>query len=134
MQRARTCYDHLAGQLGVALADSFERDQMLLPTASGWDLTSRGERKLAHGGWIPTPCTSYAAPSCDPAWTGPSAARIWPVSSARAWPATCLTWTGSVAARVAGTGHHRSRRAAAARPVRDPALGRGPTRAPAVRD
>ena len=50
LQRARTCYDHLAGQLGVALADSFERDRMLLPTASGWDLTSAGERKLAHLG------------------------------------------------------------------------------------
>jgi DNA-binding transcriptional ArsR family regulator len=46
LQRARTCYDHVAGQLGVALADSFERDRMLVPTASGWDLTSRGERKL----------------------------------------------------------------------------------------
>jgi DNA-binding transcriptional ArsR family regulator len=50
LQRARTCYDHLAGQLGVALVDSFERDRMLLPTASGWDLTSAGERKLAHLG------------------------------------------------------------------------------------
>src|ERR1700722_2083717 len=50
LQRARTCYDHLAGQLGVALADSFERDRMLLPTASGWDLTGAGERKLAHLG------------------------------------------------------------------------------------
>jgi hypothetical protein len=50
LQRARTCYDHLAGQLGVALADSFERDRVLLPTASGWDLTSAGERKLAHLG------------------------------------------------------------------------------------
>jgi hypothetical protein len=50
LQRARTCYDHLAGQLGVALADAFERDRVLLPTASGWDLTSAGERKLAHLG------------------------------------------------------------------------------------
>ena len=50
LQRARTCYDHLAGQLGVALVDSFERDRMLLPTASGWDLTSTGERKLARLG------------------------------------------------------------------------------------
>lgn len=49
LQRARTCYDHLA-RLGVALADSFERDRMLLPTASGWDLTGAGERKLAHLG------------------------------------------------------------------------------------
>jgi hypothetical protein len=26
LQRARTCYDHLAGRLGVALAGAFERD------------------------------------------------------------------------------------------------------------
>ena len=50
LQRARTCYDHLAGRLGVALADAFERDLMLLPTAGGWDLTGAGERKLAHLG------------------------------------------------------------------------------------
>jgi DNA-binding transcriptional ArsR family regulator len=50
LRRARTCYDHLAGRLGVALADSFERDRMLLPTASGWELTTAGERKLAHLG------------------------------------------------------------------------------------
>jgi hypothetical protein len=46
LQRARTCYDHLAGQLGVALADAFERDLMLVPAAGGWDLTSAGQRRL----------------------------------------------------------------------------------------
>ena len=46
IQRARTCYDHLAGRLGVALADAFERDQLIAVTASGWDLTSRGQRRL----------------------------------------------------------------------------------------
>jgi hypothetical protein len=34
----------------VALADSFERDRVLLPTASGWDLTSQGEEKLQRLG------------------------------------------------------------------------------------
>jgi DNA-binding transcriptional ArsR family regulator len=46
LQRARTCYDHLAGQLGVALADALERDGVLVPTAGGWDLTSDGQRRL----------------------------------------------------------------------------------------
>jgi len=44
LQRARTCYDHLAGQLGVALADALERDRVLVPAAGGWDLTSVGRR------------------------------------------------------------------------------------------
>jgi DNA-binding transcriptional ArsR family regulator len=46
LQRARTCYDHLAGRLGVALADAFERDGVLAPAAGGWDLTSGGRRRL----------------------------------------------------------------------------------------
>jgi DNA-binding transcriptional ArsR family regulator len=46
LQRARTCYDHLAGQLGVALADAFERDGVLVPAAGGWDLTGDGRRRL----------------------------------------------------------------------------------------
>jgi DNA-binding transcriptional ArsR family regulator len=47
LRRARTCYDHLAGQLGVALADAFERDGVLIQAAGGWELTSAGERTLA---------------------------------------------------------------------------------------
>ena len=40
----------------------FERDQMLLPTACGWDLTDLGEHKL----------TDLAAPSCPRAVPGPT--------------------------------------------------------------
>jgi DNA-binding transcriptional ArsR family regulator len=46
LQRARTCYDHLAGQLGVAPADTLERDGVLAPSAGGWDLTSEGRPRL----------------------------------------------------------------------------------------
>jgi DNA-binding transcriptional ArsR family regulator len=46
LQRARTCYDHLAGQLGVALADAFEEHQFIAATDSGWELTTCGERRL----------------------------------------------------------------------------------------
>jgi hypothetical protein len=46
LQRARTCYDHLAGQLGVALADALEQQRVLTPAAGGWVLTSQGERRL----------------------------------------------------------------------------------------
>jgi DNA-binding transcriptional ArsR family regulator len=47
LQRARTCYDHLAGRLGVELADSFTRDGMIAATDSGWDLTGRGQHRLS---------------------------------------------------------------------------------------
>jgi hypothetical protein len=47
LQRARTCYDHLAGRLGVALADAFELDQVITAADGGWALTGRGERRLA---------------------------------------------------------------------------------------
>jgi DNA-binding transcriptional ArsR family regulator len=46
LQRARTCYDHLAGRLGVSLADAFEQRQLLTSSDSGWALTSQGERRL----------------------------------------------------------------------------------------
>lgn len=46
LRRARTCYDHLAGQLGVALADAFEQQRLITTSDSGWTLTSQGERRL----------------------------------------------------------------------------------------
>jgi DNA-binding transcriptional ArsR family regulator len=47
---ARTCYDHLAGQVAVRLAEGFERSGILL-TGRGreYDVSSRGEQFLA--GW-----------------------------------------------------------------------------------
>jgi DNA-binding transcriptional ArsR family regulator len=50
LQRARTCYDHVAGQLGVALADAFEQHQLITPVDSGWVLTGAGERRLGAFG------------------------------------------------------------------------------------
>ncbi len=41
LARARTCYDHLAGRLGVAVADAMTRDG-LLQQATGFALTERG--------------------------------------------------------------------------------------------
>jgi DNA-binding transcriptional ArsR family regulator len=71
LQRARTCYDHLAGRLGVALADAFERDQVLLPTASGWDLTREGEAALARLGLDPAALRQARRPFLRPCldWT-----------------------------------------------------------------
>jgi DNA-binding transcriptional ArsR family regulator len=50
IRRARTCYDHLAGRLGVTLTDALERQRIIDPHQSGWDLTPRGERELEQLG------------------------------------------------------------------------------------
>jgi DNA-binding transcriptional ArsR family regulator len=50
IRRARTCYDHLAGRLGVSLADALEGEQVLAPLERGWAVTGDGERRLASLG------------------------------------------------------------------------------------
>jgi DNA-binding transcriptional ArsR family regulator len=46
IRRARTCYDHLAGELGVALTDSLERQGLIGAGDDGYPLTLRGDRRL----------------------------------------------------------------------------------------
>ena len=47
---ARTCYDHLAGELGVALTDALEQNRVLVPSGDrDYDITREGEQFLA--GW-----------------------------------------------------------------------------------
>src|SRR4051812_5844336 len=47
---ARTCYDHLAGSLGVAVCDALVGRGLLDPADGGWTVTSRGERDFARWG------------------------------------------------------------------------------------
>jgi DNA-binding transcriptional ArsR family regulator len=51
IKRARTCYDHLAGHLGVALVDSMEKQRLLIPVSHGWELSQRGEERLEELGF-----------------------------------------------------------------------------------
>ncbi len=46
IRQARTCYDHLAGRLGVRLTAALEHLHALEPSDSGWQLTAEGERRL----------------------------------------------------------------------------------------
>lgn len=50
LRRARTCYDHLAGHLGVTLTEALEHAETLTPSDSGWDLTAKGEQRLEQLG------------------------------------------------------------------------------------
>lgn len=55
LRTARTCYDHLAGRLGVALADSLTRQGYVTLSADGGEVTSTGQAFLADFGAEPTP-------------------------------------------------------------------------------
>ena len=47
---ARTCYDHLAGQLGVAIADALVAKNYLVLNEEGGEVTARGKKALAQFG------------------------------------------------------------------------------------
>jgi hypothetical protein len=50
IRAARTCYDHLAGRLGVELAETLERNGVVVSGGDGYAVTTRGERVLASFG------------------------------------------------------------------------------------
>jgi DNA-binding transcriptional ArsR family regulator len=50
LRRGRTCYDHLAGRLGVELAVALRRGRFLRGRDSGYLLTRRGEQVLTELG------------------------------------------------------------------------------------
>ncbi len=50
LRTARTCYDHLAGRLGVALADALASRRQIVLTADGGQVTDRGARFLGEFG------------------------------------------------------------------------------------
>ena len=50
LRSARTCYDHLAGELGVALADALVAKRFVVLTEEGGEVTRAGARFLAAFG------------------------------------------------------------------------------------
>src|SRR4051812_28706810 len=46
LRAARSCYDHLAGVLGVALADALQRDGTLVRRDGAFSVTAAGEERL----------------------------------------------------------------------------------------
>jgi len=53
LRTARTCYDHLAGRLGVAVADSLTEAGHLVLSADGGEVTASGDAFLAEFGAHP---------------------------------------------------------------------------------
>tara|TARA_R110002124_G_scaffold279835_1_gene452704 strand:- start:1438 stop:2148 length:711 start_codon:yes stop_codon:yes gene_type:complete len=50
MQNARMCYDHIAGQLGVAIANALVKHGALVPLGSDYELSEKGEQLLGELG------------------------------------------------------------------------------------
>ena len=50
LREARTCYDHLAGVLGVAVTRALERERTLRANERDYELTRRGEARLSGFG------------------------------------------------------------------------------------
>jgi DNA-binding transcriptional ArsR family regulator len=50
LRSARTCYDHLAGRLGVAIADALVAKKYLVLSEESGELTARGKRFLTQFG------------------------------------------------------------------------------------
>ncbi len=55
LRTARTCYDHLAGRLGVALADSLAAAGHVMLTSDGGEVTEAGHAFLRDFGAEPVP-------------------------------------------------------------------------------
>jgi DNA-binding transcriptional ArsR family regulator len=54
LRRGRTCFDHLAGQIGIELTDRLLERRVLAGTEDGeWSLTSDGSRRLVELGIDP---------------------------------------------------------------------------------
>jgi len=50
LRNARTCYDHLAGRLGVALTEAFTRRKLIMLSEDGGLVTPRGAKLLSGFG------------------------------------------------------------------------------------
>lgn len=93
LRRARTCFDHLAGQLGVALRDGLAARNWIVPQAGGWALTAAGTGRLRDAGvgiTSGTPRRPVASDCMDwservPHLSGPLAVAICRHCLARRW-------------------------------------------------
>ena len=50
LRRARTCYDHTAGELGVALADRLRELEWIVPDGSRYEVTPLGDERFRAWG------------------------------------------------------------------------------------
>jgi hypothetical protein len=92
---ARTCYDHLAGRLGVAIADALVRKKYVVLSDEGGELTVAGKRFLTSFGSALMPAPGSRRTSADPAWIGASGAITSRAMSAQRYAAVVSNAAGS---------------------------------------
>ena|SRR5712691_3267051 len=83
LKEARTCYSHLAGRLGVALADALVAERWLEDDGRGYRVTTKGERSLRALGIEAN--SRRAQVRHGGVSTGPSAGPTWPARWAPRW-------------------------------------------------
>ena len=80
---ARTCYDHIAGHLGVAIADALTAHGHILLHAEGGELTQTGQKVLARLGADLSPASCGGRIFSGLVSTGANGAIISPAMLAR---------------------------------------------------
>src|SRR6266851_1222003 len=76
LRHARTCYDHMAGRIAVAIADRLVQQSFILLDEDGGQLTDAGRSSMRSASIFASPPSAEC--SADPVSTGASAGRIWP--------------------------------------------------------
>jgi DNA-binding transcriptional ArsR family regulator len=66
LRKARVCYDHLAGDLGVMVCDGLLAKKLVRAASGGWDVTSRGERLFRDLGIDLEALRAQRRPLCRP--------------------------------------------------------------------
>jgi DNA-binding transcriptional ArsR family regulator len=66
LRRARTCYDHIAGELGVAIADRLAKSGVVELLPASVIVTDAGRRKLDKAGIVIDPSGAGRRPDCRP--------------------------------------------------------------------
>jgi len=64
LRRARVCYDHLAGEMGVAVLDALLRDKLLREGGGELEITARGRRFFENFGIDLDEVASSKRPLC----------------------------------------------------------------------
>ena len=101
MRAARTCYDHLAGRLGVALADALTERGHVELSPEGGAVTRSGTEFSGISGWISTPPRARPhASSAGRVSTGASGGCMSAAPSARRSHRAAWRSTGSGATRA----------------------------------
>jgi len=109
LRTARTCYDHIAGRLGVALTDALTRHEHIVLSDDGGMVTRAGEKHLVDFGVGLEDLRRGRARSAGRAWIGASGAFISAARSVRRLPSAASRWAGSSAFAIRARSRSRQK-------------------------